>query len=159
LRHDSPSDAELFGDGDNAPPFSNLGSGVDNLLGRQDGVGRALSAGKVSAALGHHVSPIVPLRSQEQVGRIDARWVVAAVADDHPGRDRPVRKLKRESVCSHLNVRVSRLDHEGPVTSRVPRGGPFPAFVVGFPINVFPEANNGVFGLGHETDHITAGEV
>lgn len=82
------------------------GANITNIAVRQDGPSIALSAkdkgSRVSArlpTLGSHVRKIVSARSEEHVGGVYARPIVALVADIEAVLNRAVGEFPRYSVC------------------------------------------------------------
>lgn len=110
-------------------------------------------------ALRHHVSAIVSRRAKEQVARVDAGHVVAAVADVHSAWNWPVCKFPRNLVGpSGLAV-----DPEGGVAWAVlctPASAlPGPALIDASPVNLAPEPLlNGLKSSSHNS-HFTTQHV
>lgn len=60
------------------------------------------------AVLANFVIHIVGVSSQKQMGRIDAKWVVAFVQNSHFFGNRANRKMKRQSMCPPSLVLIRR---------------------------------------------------
>lgn len=70
----------------------------------EPGVRAILGSVPRGAPLLLHVRHVFRVRSKEQMGRVDARRVVASMAHAHPVRDWPVVQLPRVSVCLFENA-------------------------------------------------------
>lgn len=80
----------------------------------------------LSASLGRHVSHVVQVRADEQMGRVDAPWRVALVADEHTARNRtPVRQFPRYGV----SLSDAAVGADAPIAQSVVATIPQPALV------------------------------
>lgn len=73
-------------------------------------------ASRSGSPLRHSIGHVVGVRSEEQVIRVDAGWVVALVANGHTRRDLSISQSPRQSVgqvslFADINPTVSRLVH------------------------------------------------
>lgn len=77
--------------------------------------------------LADHVGVVLLVRAQEQMCRVAAGWVVAAVADLHAGRDGPVRRFEREPVNKGCAVGAGVTRSAVPLRARTGSPQPTPA--------------------------------
>lgn len=103
-------------------------------------------AGAVATGLSsllHRVLHIVLVCSQEQMGRVDARGIVAGVAHDKAGGDRTDQRLVNPAMRLFVGLMANR---ELAVSCPVTRCRPYPA-IAGF-VNLSPKTGQVVFDGG-----------
>jgi hypothetical protein len=124
--------ANTMGLGESAIPISSgpaMGAGVGTVtLPASEAVRRC--DGKMPVASGQSafccgVAGIVSVSSEEQMSGIDARRIVAAMADDHTVRDSPVGETPRNTMGT-VDLAINS---ESTVVIAEPSSGPEPTFV------------------------------
>lgn len=128
--------AELGGDvacaNTSIPPRSDSPHGVVGKFRAGD------SFALVLPLLGNHVVKILPVRPEEQVPNVAARWVVAAVTNVQTDRDRSDLDLPHGASGEHSTL-ASHAYHSVAVAIRA--SNPRPASIIAASaVNLFPEA-------------------
>ncbi len=99
-------------------------------------------------ALGAHITNVVLLCAEKQMGRVHARRVVATMEDTHTTRDLSNLKRPRHSVCE-CGPPPKR---EGPIAAAIDASRPRPTIICARPFNLGPEplfGRGGVFPASH----------
>lgn len=120
---------------------SELGTQSDDFLVSKCGVSVLFATTVVArwlaiATFVNRVMHVIRMRTCEQMRRINARWIVAMMADAHASWDRAIVKFIRNAV-STFTVRTGA---NKAVAKFIGAASPVPAFIWAALVNLFPEA-------------------
>lgn len=116
-------------------------SDLTRRIVRQFGSAMLDAARLTIPSLRHHVVDVVLPRAQEQMGRVYARRIVAAVKDPEPRRDLAVRDLPRHAMRQPL-ARMAAIPTNLTISAAVGVAQPRPALVRSSASNLSPETSD-----------------